>query len=398
MNKEYKDWCKEFEPISLKDVVGQDKTVKELIKRFNEGSLRQNMLLSGSTGVGKTVIGKIIAMQLNCNSKKYQKIGDLEYKEACGECDICQKIISEESNQYFHFFDGAKLNKDGIDRLEEMCQFNPMGNHCRIIFIDEIQNIAGGRDRTMQSLLKFLDKDYKGKVYFITATMELNKIQKAVIDRFKPHFRLKDLKPDHFVEIAQKILLKKGLLEEVNYTTVEHATDGIPLFVKEGLKVIVTHSNGSARELINHLETCVYRELYSKQQILEELEFIDEESIILTLEYLLNKNISEAYKELSNFGQNVEAFYKESFTLLVHLSKYVYTKEPPYVALKSSLDRLSRCDQKNLKPLLDLYMKMSEYPYFAKNVFYSNLYSYFHRLAPEAKQSTETTARRPRPK
>lgn len=387
-----KGWIEKYRPKRLSEVAGQQKVVKELAKRIKENSLRQNMLFSGGSGVGKTTIAKIIAKTINCKSPNIDTVQGVEHFIPCEGCSPCQKANSEQSGADFHFFDGSELNKDKILELKNLCLAPPMYGKARIIFIDEIQNIASGRDSTMQTLLKIIEHDYKGQVFFIMSTMDIKKINKAVIDRFHSHFKLKSVKPADLVSVAERILTEEGLLNDIDLEQINFYKEGLPVFLREGLQVVASCSNGCVREFIGHLETCVYRELYTEEEILDGLEIISPFKAVTLIKQIIRKD-KEFFNDIDTFEGNTEEFFKLSYSILADMAVFLFTGKVRIAWQESQFEAFTNY-KKEILDLVIIHKNIHESlnGYFNYSVYVSHLLNYMFN---ETKVQVNNTVSKP---
>lgn len=372
-------WIKKYYVKTLDDLIGQEKIANELARRFKEDSLRQNILLSGQTGIGKTSIGSLIARTLNCKSPVFDKYNNYEFFSPCNTCISCQSILNEEDAVSFHFYDGSDLGIEHIRELKEICNrpsfFSDNKNDYKIIYIEEIQNIASGKDSSLQALLKLIEKDYHGKIYFIMSTMDINKINKAVVDRFHLHFKLQPVSVDKLIMLGGKILKEEKITECFDFNSISTAIDGLPLFMKEGLTTIAMGSNGSVRKFIGFLEACIYRELYSKEDILKNLYIINEQAIMPLIYKLLNLD-KTFFKDIKTYDSTLSEFFYKSYAILSDILIYHMTGECKYPWQKQQFNNITDIDsvQELITCFKDIYENNS---YFTNTYFYHMIYLYF---------------------
>jgi len=367
--EEHKGWIDTYRPKELSEVIGQERTIKEITKRIKEKKLRQNTLFSGSTGVGKSTIARIIAKTINCK--------DLKDLKPCHTCSVCRTIDDEESSNIFKYFDGSSLNKEKLNNLKEICNTPSLVAKKKIIFIDEIQNIASGRDSSLQVLLKLIEKDYKGKVYFIMSTMDVKKINKAVVDRFQMHFKLKPVNVQSLMLHGMEILKKENMFETV------------PDSFLDAQKTLAFSCKGSVRHFVKDLETCVYRELWTEEDIVDELEIMSEKQVHEILKALVDKD-PLFFTMIKKFEGGLESFFKESYTILSELFVFVKSGFISNNYLTKTMSAL----KPNFDPALlisynDIHSNMGVY--FKKEFFISKLAEYFETTTiPNSSPVTES--------
>lgn len=370
-------WIDTYNIKTLEDFVGHDKIQKELAKRIEKGTLKQNILLSGPTGVGKSSLGSLLARTLNCTDPKLDslKSGE-EFHSPCNECVACKEIFNVESSRSFHYFDGSLLNKEKVNELRNIIQAPTFGFKHKIIYIEEIQNIASGYDKSFQTWLEIIGKDYNGRVFFIMSTMELKKLNTAVIDRFQIHLNLKKVSPNVLIDVAQKILMKENLLENIDFENFDQYTSGIPMLLKEGLQILSFSSDGSVRKFIGYLETCIYRELYSKEEILENLNIVSHEEVITLIKKLCVKDKS-FFEDMFNYNDSMERFFKIAYSTLVELQIYMLTDKVKY-RWQRPLFNMLKINYNNINDILVIFRKtLKNTPHFMNSLFLNNLLDYY---------------------
>ena len=322
-------WIEKYRATNLNDIIGHERTKKSLAKRIKDNNIPQNILFSGPTGCGKTTFAKLIAKTLHCKSPTVDKYEGIEYFVPCNECVNCRTIHSDNSTSDYHFFDGSSLNKDSVLAIKRICESHPLVAKTKIILIEEIQNIASGKDSSIQALLKLIEKDYGGKVHFIMSTMDISKIHKSVIDRFNIHERLKIVSKDFLPILAHRILESEGLFVDIDFNQVQYATEGFKLFIKEGIQTIVNLNKGSVREFVQALEECVYKNLYSEAEIQEAFQSVDDNTVNVVLYDLLDQKVEgiDALMKMNN-EQIKEFFYLATYTLSIAVLKRDMGFEP----------------------------------------------------------------------
>jgi DNA polymerase-3 subunit gamma/tau len=259
-------------PRKFSEIVGQQRTINEMYKRSNENNFPQAMMFQGSTGTGKTTMGFIVASLINC-SNPIEENGN---KEPCGECASCKSVATESFSRSIHLYDGAKLNKEGITKLEDVANNSSLyPNEKNIIIIEEAQEIKS--EGAKGALLKLLEKPRKN-VHFILLTMDEKKFDTSVKDRCQVYI-FKKLKDS---EVSDYIF---SLLEEYD------PDEKFPVtFIEEVIPVIIDNASGSLRKAIEDFERCIFSEIYTAKIAIEELGYMDEKTMYETIVLMANKD------------------------------------------------------------------------------------------------------------
>lgn len=259
-----------YRPKSLDEVVGHDKTIKELKKRAEKNDYPYVMLFSGITGIGKTTLQKICAKNILCNNKD-------EHGNACNECEICKNIMNETPCNYFYEFNGSNTNIEEMRIIEELAITKQLSKSTKkVIIIDELQELSSNK-KAQKSILKLLEKPIKN-TYFILGTMEESKVDKAIVNR-TVKYRLNPLKAN---EIGQYLISVCG-------------KEGIDLKDPERVQVLVSlaqNSEGSLRTAVALLERVIYSDIWTTTDVVKELGVVSKDRMISIINGVLNGDSS----------------------------------------------------------------------------------------------------------
>jgi DNA polymerase-3 subunit gamma/tau len=193
-------------PSSFKDLVGQDILVRVLENALILNKIPQSILLSGSSGVGKTTTARIIALCLNCS------LGPIF--EPCGSCGNCLAIKNSSHPDVIEIDAASHTSIDDIKViLGDIC-YSPISSKFKVYIIDEVHMLSSS---AFNALLKTLEEP-PSSVKFILATTEIKKIPITIIARCQ-RFDLHNIPVAKIVEslnnVAQKesYSIEKGALE-----------------------------------------------------------------------------------------------------------------------------------------------------------------------------------------
>lgn len=278
-------------PIKFKDVFNQPSVIKEMSKRAKENNWPNAMLLRGKTGCGKTTVGQIIAMTINC-------INLNQDNEPCGECPSCKSIIEERFDRDTIVLDGGSIGqKTDVVEFCNIADISPMYDKKRIMIIEESDQLSTS---AKNALHKMLEKP-RNHVHFILLSMESDGLPPSIKNRCQTF----TFKPFSATEIAFGL---KSIMEKTGAWIDPYIPDS---FKTEGLFTIAQASLGSFREAIQSYEKCIVGEYYTRKEITDNLNIIDSTSLNELLKYLLDIDTrffalfnSYDYKEFFRLGYN----------------------------------------------------------------------------------------------
>ena len=194
--------ARKYRSQTFDDVIGQDAIAQTLKNAIKTGRVAHAYLLSGTRGVGKTTMARILAKALNCLAV------DEPTTEPCCKCDSCAAINVGDDIDVIEI-DGASNNRvDEIRELRENAIYRPARSRFKIYIIDEVHMLTVS---AFNALLKTLEEP-PSHIKFIFATTEPNKVIATIQSRCQRF----DFSNIGAAEIAEqlKVILKK---EKIKY-------------------------------------------------------------------------------------------------------------------------------------------------------------------------------------
>jgi DNA polymerase-3 subunit gamma/tau len=170
---EYLVLARKYRSNTFDEVVGQEPIARTLVSAIEKGRIHHAYLFTGTRGVGKTTMARILAKALNCLAS------DAATPTPCGKCDACLAIARGDDMDVVEI-DGA--SNRGIDEIRELranAIFRPARSRYKIYYIDEVHQIT--RD-AFNALLKTLEEP-PPHVKFIFATTEGEKVPATILSR-----------------------------------------------------------------------------------------------------------------------------------------------------------------------------------------------------------------------
>lgn len=338
-------------PRKLEDVFNQDSVIKELKQRMLTKDWPLAMLLKGPTGTGKSTVGQIIAMTINCSHPHADGT-------PCGECASCQSIISERFDRDTVVLDGSTLGvKDDVISFGQIAEISPMYDKNKILIIEESDQLSTA---AKNALHKILEKPRKN-VHFILLSMATSGLPASIQSRCQTYnFKYFDLPA---IALGLKTTMEKlGLW----------ADSSIPdTFRLEGLMVIASASKGSFREALQMLEKCLTGQYFTRDEIRTNLGIIDNVTITNLLTKFLDRDNS-FFEWFSSVDYN--EFFNLGYSSLVSALVYRETKfiENEWFAdIIKTISGHSRLKESIV--LFDSIYENSSGSYLKKSYFFSKL-------------------------
>ncbi|MEN6586290.1 MAG: DNA polymerase III subunit gamma/tau [Sulfuricella sp.] len=198
----YQVLARKWRPKSFADLVGQEHVVKALSNALDQQRLHHAYLLTGTRGVGKTTVARILAKSLNCETGITST--------PCGTCNTCREI---DAGRFIDLLELDAASNTGIDNMREVldnAQYAPTAGRFKVYLIDEVHMLSKA---AFNSMLKTLEEPPE-HVKFILATTDPQKIPVTVLSRCL-QFNLKQMTPASIVGHLQQVLEREGLSFEL---------------------------------------------------------------------------------------------------------------------------------------------------------------------------------------
>jgi DNA polymerase-3 subunit gamma/tau len=225
----YEVLARKYRPTNFDEVVGQDHIIQALSNSILQDRMHQAFIFSGTRGVGKTTLGRILAKCLNCLSS------DSAVSTPCNSCSNCEEIKIGRS---LDFYEQDAASQRGIDAMKELLQTvpqSPSNGRFKVYLLDEAHMLT---TESFNALLKNLEEPPK-HVVFILATTNPEKLPKTVQSRCL-QLNLKT--------VGGRVLTNhlKMILESENIN-----------FDQESLDLIADAASGSVRDALTLLDQAI---------------------------------------------------------------------------------------------------------------------------------------------
>ncbi|MBS3934723.1 MAG: DNA polymerase III subunit gamma/tau [Sulfuritalea sp.] len=194
----YQVLARKWRPKSFDTLVGQEHVVRALTHALDQNRLHHAYLFTGTRGVGKTTIARIMAKALNCAKGVTAT--------PCGECGPCREIDAGRFIDYVEMDAASNRGIDDMAALLEKAAYAPNSGRYKVYMIDEVHQLSG---HAFNAMLKTLEEPPE-HVKFILATTDPQKIPVTVLSRCL-QFNLKQMPPQHIVEHLARVLEAEGV-------------------------------------------------------------------------------------------------------------------------------------------------------------------------------------------
>jgi DNA polymerase-3 subunit gamma/tau len=286
----YQVLARKYRPNSFEEVIGQDHVIQALSNGITTKRIHQAYIFSGTRGVGKTTLARILARCLNCDSFSEPT------STPCNDCKICHEI---RDGRHIDFLEVDAASRTGVDHMRELLdsvQYKPTSGRHKIYLIDEVHMLS---TQSFNALLKTLEEP-PSHVVFIFATTNPEKIPKTVQSRCL-QLNLKTIRGPKLINHFKNILD----LEKIKYDI-------------EALNIIEEAANGSIRDGLTLLDQALAhgdgKLLYDN--VKELLGTIDKSYLYSLLEAIFNNEANLAFDMLAKI-EELSPEYEEILKSLI---------------------------------------------------------------------------------
>lgn len=190
--------ARKWRPRDFASLVGQDHVVRALTHALDSGRLHHAYLFTGTRGVGKTTIARILAKSLNC------EVG--VSARPCGRCRACVEIDEGRFPDYLELDAASNRGVDEMAQLLENAVYAPVSGRFKVYVIDEVHMLS---THAFNAMLKTLEEP-PPHVTFILATTDPQKVPVTVLSRCL-QFSLKNMPPASVAAHLGRVLEAEGI-------------------------------------------------------------------------------------------------------------------------------------------------------------------------------------------
>lgn len=210
----YQVLARKWRPQNFKQMVGQEHVLKALIHALESQRLHHAYLFTGTRGVGKTTIGRILAKCLSCQTGITA--------EPCGTCSACVGITEGRYVDLIEIDAASRTKVEDMRELLDNVQYAPSEGRFKIYLIDEVHMLS---QSSFNALLKTLEEPPE-HVKFLFATTDPQKLPVTILSRCL-QFNLKNMSPERIVQHLTHVLSEESVgFEEAALWALARAADG----------------------------------------------------------------------------------------------------------------------------------------------------------------------------
>ena len=223
----YQVLARKWRPSNFTQLVGQEHVSQSLIHALQHNRLHHAYLFTGTRGVGKTTIARILAKAINCEN--------LQNFNPCGECKVCLDFDQGRFMDLIEVDAASRTKVEDTRDLLDNVQYAPHQGRYKVYLIDEVHMLSG---HSFNALLKTLEEPPE-HVKFLLATTDPHKIPVTVLSRCL-QFNLKRLQPTQIQRQLQHILQT----EKIEYED-------------QALRLLARAADGSLRDALSLLDQAI---------------------------------------------------------------------------------------------------------------------------------------------
>lgn len=189
----YQVLARKWRPRVFREMVGQEHVLQALINALDHNRLHHAYLFTGTRGVGKTTIARILAKCLNCETGVSS--------EPCGQCAACREIAEGRFVDLIEVDAASRTKVEDTRELLENVQYAPTRGRYKVYLIDEVHMLSNS---SFNALLKTLEEP-PPHVKFLLATTDPQKLPMTILSRCL-QFNLKNMNPERIVQHLKFVL------------------------------------------------------------------------------------------------------------------------------------------------------------------------------------------------
>lgn len=233
----YQVLARKWRPRTFAEMAGQEHVLQALINALDNDRLHHAYLFTGTRGVGKTTIARILAKCLNCE----EGVSSIP----CGKCSACTDIVDGRFIDLIEVDAASRTKVEDTRELLDNVQYMPSHGRFKVYLIDEVHMLS---THSFNALLKTLEEP-PAHVKFLLATTDPQKLPVTILSRCL-QFNLKNLSPERIVEHLKFVLGEEKVpCEEAALWALARAADGSMRDALSLTDQAIAHGGGKLSEI-----------------------------------------------------------------------------------------------------------------------------------------------------
>ena len=307
----YQVLARKYRPKDFSEVVGQDHVIRALSNSLDGDQIHQAYLLSGTRGVGKTTIGRILTKSLNC-----------EKGLTSTPCNVCNACLSINEGSFMDFQEVDAASRRGVEETQQLLEtvlHMPGSSRYKVYLIDEVHMLS---KHSFNALLKTLEEP-PPHVVFILATTEPESVPATVLSRCL-QFHLKNIRSTELTDRLEQILKKEDIS-----------------FDKGSLAQIAKAARGSLRDCLTIADQAIAftNGKLVEEEVSEMLGTLPQDQIFQILESIIENDPSTLLSTLKEIASMSVDYQRLMDLLLEVIQNIALIKISPSVAEDLEIDK-----------------------------------------------------------
>ncbi len=297
----YQVLARKWRPRTFEQLVGQEHVLRALIHALDEDRLHHAFLFTGTRGVGKTTIARILAKSLNCE----QGVSS----HPCGECSACREIDEGRFVDLIEVDAASRTKVDETRDLLDNVQYAPTRGRYKVYLIDEVHMFS---NHSFNALLKTLEEP-PPHVKFLLATTDPQKLPVTILSRCL-QFNLRRLAPQWIEDYLAKVLTQEAIEADA-----------------PALKQLARAADGSMRDALSLLDQAIAfgGGKVGDADVRAMLGTIDSEHVLRILQALAEQNATAVITEVSQLAEQAADFSEALAELISTLQHIALVQQIP---------------------------------------------------------------------
>ncbi|MGQ4003535.1 DNA polymerase III subunit gamma/tau [Francisellaceae bacterium CB52] len=278
----YQALARKYRPQSFAEVAGQQHALNSLVHALETNKVHHAYLFTGTRGVGKTTLGRLLAKCLNCKTGV-----------TADPCNTCENCVAINNNSFIDLIEIDAASRTGVEETKEILdniQYMPSQGRYKVYLIDEVHMLS---KQSFNALLKTLEEPPE-YVKFILATTDYHKIPVTILSRCI-QLHLKHISQTDIKAQLKEVLSKENIISD-----------------EQSLDYIAYHAKGSLRDALSLTDQAISfcNGQLEQTKIKQMLGIVDSEEVYTIINAIIDENPSAvlpAIKNLSLSENNAEA-------------------------------------------------------------------------------------------